>query len=75
MTELIWQSEGYPVGEEDVVVGEEAAIEDCLYCQFGAIPDDALLPFPLCVKHLDVAAFVLEKAHIPVKAEWAGDDG
>jgi len=53
----------------DLAVEVEA--KDCLFCSFGEIPDRAIVPYPLCLKHMDILCFILDKANIPHSIEEA----
>lgn len=48
-------------------VAVEVAPIDCLWCNYGEIPEDAEPPFPLCLKCLDIALFILQKADLHPK--------
>ena len=51
----------------DTIFAIECEADECPFCLYGELVDDTI-PLRLCVKHLDIAMFILEKAAIPVEA-------
>ena len=59
----------YMIEDDWSIFAIEVEPDNCLLCQYGEIPDDANIPFELCVKHLDITKFILDKANIPCIAD------
>ena len=46
----------------------ECESTECPFCLYGEL-GDAQIPLRLCVKHLDITMFILDKANIPCEAD------
>lgn len=48
----------------DAIFAVECEPDECPFCLYGELGDDTI-PIKLCVKHLDITRFILDKADIP----------
>lgn len=53
----------------DAIFAIECEPVECPFCLYGELGDEDKIPLRLCVKHLDVTMFILDKADIPCEAD------
>ncbi len=53
-----------------VTIAREVEPGECLYCLYGEIPVNAEAPFNICLKHIDITLFILEKAGLHPRIEF-----